>query len=395
MMIVQMTLKALCHVVDVAHPGGDERLARIERAHAATTDQHDGCGAPGAAQHGLANLFDELRVDLPIRFIDPGNMDGSRRVANEQILHIGSHVDEYGIGVFLKELVRLLGRKRLDLMACHVRAFLARIPRRMRHTVSIMVLSAVQPKHMGAFVRPPKPLMRLAGQAIQDYQMIRPGDRLLLALSGGKDSLSLLHVLLSLRARAPIPFELAAATVDPCIAGFDPSFLKEYVPALGIPYFYERQQIVERAADTMHGDSFCSYCARMRRGILYATARRERYNVLVMGQHLDDLAESFLMAAFHNGRLRTMKAHYRIDAGDLRVIRPFVYVRERQTRDFAHRSNLPAILDNCPACFRMPTRRVEMKALLAEQERAFPGLFDSLLSTMRPMMQANGIPLVS
>lgn len=258
----------------------------------------------------------------------------------------------------------------------------------------IMVLPAAQPKYTTALVRPPKALLRLAGQAIHDYQMIRHGDRLLLALSGGKDSLSLLHILLALQARAPVRFELAAATVDPCIDGYDPSFLQQYLPTLGVRYFYERQHIVERAANNMHGDSFCAYCARMRRGILYAVARREHYNVLAMGQHLDDLAESFLMAAFHNGQLRTMKAHYVIDAGDLRVIRPLVYVRERQTRDFANRGGLPAIADNCPACFRMPTRRIEMKALLADQERSFPKLFDSLLSTMRPLMGEGAPPLI-
>ena len=98
--------------------------------------------------------------------------------------------------------------------------------------------------------------------------MIRSGDRVLLGLSGGKDSLSLLHVLLHLHDKAPVRFELAAATVDPCIDGFDPSFLKDYVAALGVPYFYRRQDIVGRALTTMRGDSFCAYCSRMRRGIL-------------------------------------------------------------------------------------------------------------------------------
>jgi tRNA 2-thiocytidine biosynthesis protein TtcA len=237
-----------------------------------------------------------------------------------------------------------------------------------------------------ALPKPPRPLLRLAGQAIEDYRMIRPGDRLLLGLSGGKDSLSLLHVLRALQAKSPIKFDLAAATVDPCIEGFDPGYLQDYVPALGIPCFYRREKIVERAQKTMHGDSFCAYCARMRRGILYDVARREGYNVLVLGQHLDDLAESFLMSAFHNGRLGTMKAHYRIDAGDLRLIRPLIYVRERQTRDFAGRAGLPAIMDNCPACFRMPTRRLEMKQLLAAQEKEHPRLFDSLLAAMRPLL---------
>lgn len=233
----------------------------------------------------------------------------------------------------------------------------------------------------------PKSLLRLAGKAIADYQMIRPGDRLLLALSGGKDSLSLLHVLLALQRRSPTRFDLAAATVDPCIDGYDPYYLNSYVAGLGVPYFYRRQAVVARALKTMRGDSFCAYCARTRRGILYDVARQQGYNVLVMGQHLDDLAESFLMRAFFNGKLDTMKAHYVIDAGDLRVIRPFIYVRERQTSDFAERAGLPVTQDNCPACFRVPTQRVAMKALLAAQEHEHKKLFDSLLAAMRPLMR--------
>lgn len=240
-------------------------------------------------------------------------------------------------------------------------------------------------------VSAPKPLLRAARRAIADYGMIRPGDRVLLALSGGKDSLSLLHVLLALKAQAPLRFELAAATVDPCIEGFDPEWLRNYVPQLGIPYFYRRQQIVERALKTMHGDSFCAYCARMRRGILYDTARAHGCNVLALAQHLDDLAESFLMSAFFGGRLKTMKAHFINDAGDVRVIRPFIYVRERQTRDFASRAGLPAIVDNCPACFQMPTQRFHMKQLLAGLEKERPGLFKNLLTAMRPLM-AEGCP---
>ncbi|HEY5682513.1 MAG TPA: tRNA 2-thiocytidine biosynthesis TtcA family protein [Sulfuricaulis sp.] len=216
--------------------------------------------------------------------------------------------------------------------------------------------------------------------------MLRPGDRVLLGLSGGKDSLTLLHVLLELRHKAPVRFELGAATVDPCIEGFDPSFLKEYMSVLGVPYFYQRQDIVGRALKTMRGDSFCAYCSRRRRGILYATARNQGYNVLALAHHLDDLAESFLMSAFYGGTLRTMKAHYVNDAGDLRIIRPFVYVRERQTRDFAARTGLPAIMDNCPACFRMPNQRMHMKNLLSDHEKTHKKLFSNLLTTIRPLM---------
>ncbi len=226
----------------------------------------------------------------------------------------------------------------------------------------------------------------MTGQAIHDYGMIQAGDRVLLGVSGGKDSLSLFHVLQHLKAKAPLPFSLAVATVDPGIEGFDPSPLGAYFAALDVPFFYERQEIAERAQTHMGNASFCSFCSRMRRGILYRVARDQGYTVLALAQHLDDLAESFLMSAFHGGQLHTMRAHYRVDAGDLRVIRPFVYVRERALADFAQRAALPVIADNCPACFRGPTERSRMKALLAAEERHHQGLFPSLLRAMRPLM---------
>lgn len=235
-------------------------------------------------------------------------------------------------------------------------------------------------------IKPPASLVRAVGRAIGDFDMIRGGDRVLLALSGGKDSLSLLHTLVHLRGRAPVRFELAAATVDPQIEGFDPSPMRDYVTALGLQHYYRREPIAERAQTQMQGDSFCAFCSRMRRGILYRVAREGGYNVLALGQHLDDLAESFLMSAFHRGRLETMKAHYVNDAGDLRVIRPLLYARERQTAAFAANAGLPAIRDNCPACFRVPTERMRIKHLLAEQEKLYPHLFANLLHTMRPLL---------
>ena len=238
----------------------------------------------------------------------------------------------------------------------------------------------------GEAVRPSRSLMTAAGRAIGDFAMIRDGDRVLLGLSGGKDSLSLLHVLLHLQKKAPVKFELAACTVDPQSPDYDPSPLKPYLAELGVRYFYESQPIVEQADAHMQGDSFCAYCSRMRRGILYRVARENGYNVLALAQHLDDLAETFLMSAFFGGKLRTMQAHYLNDAGDVRVIRPFVYARERQTRDFARNAGLPVVNENCPACFSMPMQRFQMKQLLAEQERAHPKVFASLLTAMRPLM---------
>ena len=236
---------------------------------------------------------------------------------------------------------------------------------------------------------PPKSLLRCAGKAIADYQMIRDGDRVLLGLSGGKDSLSLLHILAHLQRHAPIRFALAAITVDPQIAGFDPSPLKDYLAALNIPYFYRSQPIAEQARQNLRGDSFCAYCARMKRGVLYTAAREEGYAVLALAQHLDDLAESFLMSAFYQGQLQTMKAHYLNDSGDIRVIRPLIYARERQTAAFAAESRLPVIVDSCPACFKTPTQRLHLKQLLAAEEKQYPQLFKNLLHAIRPLIAQN------
>ena len=181
-------------------------------------------------------------------------------------------------------------------------------------------------------------------------------------------------------------FELGVITVDPEVKGFDPSSLTDYYDSLGIPWYYRSQPIMEEAKTRLDGDSFCAYCARMKRGIMYTTCRDQHYNVLALAQHLDDLAESFLMSAFHQGKLGTMKAHYVNDAGDLRIIRPLVYVRETQTAAFADSATLPIIPDSCPACFTAPTQRAHMKTLLAQEERDHPHLFANLLHAMKPLM---------
>jgi tRNA(Ile)-lysidine synthase TilS/MesJ len=235
-------------------------------------------------------------------------------------------------------------------------------------------------------VTPPKLLLRPTGRAIADFDMIRAGDRILLGVSGGKDSQSLLHILLHLQRRAPVRFELGVVTVDPQVEGFDPSPLKKVMADLAVPYAYRSQAIMEQAQRNMGKASFCAYCSRMKRGIMYDAARKGGYNVLALAQHMDDLAESFLMSAFHGGRLKTMKAHYVNDAGDIRVIRPLIYVRERQLAAFAESARLPVIRDNCPACFAMPMQRQHMKALLAREEKHNRGLFKSLRTTLRPLL---------
>ena len=192
--------------------------------------------------------------------------------------------------------------------------------------------------------QPPKTLLRLAGRAIHEFDMIRPGDRILLGVSGGKDSLTLLQILRHLQRHSPVKFGLGVVTVDPEVDGFDLSPLGPWLQALGVPWLLERQPLLERAREHMLGDSYCSWCARMKRGIMYAAARREQYNVLA---------------------------------------------RERQMRDYAVAAGLPVIRDNCPACFRMPTQRAHMKDLLAREEESNHLLFKSLKSTLLPLMSDN------
>jgi tRNA 2-thiocytidine biosynthesis protein TtcA len=133
----------------------------------------------------------------------------------------------------------------------------------------------------------------------------------------------------------------------------------------------------------------------MRRGILYRIAREQHCNVVALAQHLDDLAETLMMSMLFGGKLRTMSPHYLNDAGDLRLIRPFAYARERQTRAFAIDAGLPVISDNCPCCFAKPQQRQAMKQMLAEQEKAHPRIFNSLLTAMKPLMGEPPAPSMS
>jgi hypothetical protein len=177
-------------------------------------------------------------------------------------------------------------------------------------------------------IQPPPKLMKAATQAIMQWEMIKDGDKLLLGLSGGKDSLSLLHCLLEFQRKLPVKFEIEVCTIDPMTPSFDPSPLIPYVESLGLKYHYIRDEIVSRAMKAGKGgdvvSSLCAYCARMKRGNLYSCARKNGCNKLVLAQHLDDCAESLMMSMMHNGFLRTMKANYPIDAGDVSLTSPTV-----------------------------------------------------------------------
>jgi len=247
-------------------------------------------------------------------------------------------------------------------------------------------------------LQPPKKLLKSVSQAILQWNMIENGDRLLLGLSGGKDSLTLLHCLLAIKKKAPVNFTIACCTIDPLTPSFDPSPLIPYVESLGIEYHYIRSNIVEKAAtagkDGGEVDSLCAFCARLKRGSLYSCAREHKYNKLVLAQHLDDICESFLMSIFNNGLCRTMKANYEVDEGGLNVIRPLVYARESQCRDFAKQANLPVINENCPACFEEPKERARVKKLLSKEEGLNSSIFDNMRRALTSTMHQDFVPVV-
>ena len=250
----------------------------------------------------------------------------------------------------------------------------------------------------GKGVKPPPKLMRLITQALVQWNMVEDGDRLLLGLSGGKDSISLLHCLLEFQRKLPVKFELEVCTIDPMTPSFDPSPLIPYVESLGLKYHYIRDDIVNRAnksgRDGNTVSSLCAFCARMKRGNLYTCARNNNCNKLVLAQHLDDCAESFLMSVMHNGFLRTMKANYKINAGDISVIRPMVYCRESLMTEFVKAANLPVINENCPACFEEPKERARVKKLLTREETLFPNFYDNIRRSLIPLMHEDSTAIL-
>jgi PP-loop family len=189
-----------------------------------------------------------------------------------------------------------------------------------------------------------------------------------------------------------VPHSLSFCTLSlPAMTpSFSPAPLIPYVESLGLKYHYIRDDIVARAnsagKDGKMVSSLCAFCARMKRGNLYATARKNNCNKLVLAQHLDDCAESFMMSVMHNGFLRTMKANYQIDAGDISVIRPLVYCRESLMSEFAKSANLPVINENCPACFEEPKERARVKKLLSREELNYPNFYDNIRRGLMPLM---------
>ncbi len=227
-------------------------------------------------------------------------------------------------------------------------------------------------------------IVRRAGAAVGDYALLGEGDHVLVAVSGGKDSLAMLQVLRLLLRRSPVAFRLTVVTIHQGHASFDTAPLEAHYRSLEVPYLIERVPIDEiLAAKLEPGVIPCSLCSRIRRGALYTIAARLGCNKVALGHHLDDLAETLLMNLFYGGQLRSMAPVYRSDDGRHLVIRPLCYVPEAWLAEYARERALPVTSCATPGCGTGDGSRQRMKRLIAELDRERPGVRWQMLRALR------------
>jgi len=218
-----------------------------------------------------------------------------------------------------------------------------------------------------------KRLRRQVGQAVTDYGMIDEGDRIMVCLSGGKDSYAMLDLLLGLKQAAPIDFELVAVNLDQKQPGFPEHVLPEYLESLGVTWHViekDTYSIVQRVLP--EGKTTCGLCSRLRRGTLYEFARRHNMNKIALGHHLNDIVETFFLNLFHGAALKAMPPKLLSDDGDNIVIRPLAYCREDDLARLAELRDYPII--PCNLCGSQPNlQRQQIKQMLNDWERVQPG----------------------
>jgi len=226
-------------------------------------------------------------------------------------------------------------------------------------------------------------IKKQTGQAIGDFNLIEAGDRIAVGVSGGKDSYSLLHILDALRRRSPVPYELVAVNVDAGYPGFRKHVIEEHLEEYGFPYRMESTdcyRIIEEKRRP--GSSYCSFCARLRRGVLYTVAQELGCNKIALGHHLDDFIETLLLNQFYVGTLAAMSPKLLADNGKQTVIRPFVYVEEQDIIAFTRANAFPVICCACPVCGVVDQKRKRMKRLIAELAKENPHLKRSMIGAL-------------
>ena len=234
-----------------------------------------------------------------------------------------------------------------------------------------------------------KKLCRLVGQAIGDFGMIEDGDKVMVCVSGGKDSYAMLDILMKLRERAPINFEIVAVNLDQKQPNFPAEILPNYLKSLGIQYHIEEQDtysIVKRVIP--EGKTTCGLCSRLRRGILYRVADELGATKIALGHHRDDILETLMLNMFYAGKLKGMPPKLRSDDGKHIVIRPLAYVPEKLLERYAGDMNFPII--PCDLCGSQPNlQRQVMKEMLREWEKKHPGRVENLFRSMHHIVPSH------
>ena len=228
-----------------------------------------------------------------------------------------------------------------------------------------------------------KKIKRLTGKAIGDFNLIENNDNILVAVSGGKDSYTLLHMLESLRQRAPINFRLTAVNIDSGYPGFKQEVIEKHLTDYGFRFLMKQTDcygIIEAKREP--GSSYCSFCARLRRGVIYTMAEELGCNKIALGHHLDDFIETLLLNQFYNGSLAAMSPKLLADNGKHTVIRPLVYVEEQEIIDFALKNHFPVICCACPVCGSVEQKRKKVKSLIKELARGNYCIRKNMLSSL-------------
>ncbi len=247
----------------------------------------------------------------------------------------------------------------------------------------------MKPKAQYNFNKLQKRLRREVGQAIADFNMIEDGDKVMVCLSGGKDSYTMLDILRSLQKAAPISFELVAVNLDQKQPGFPEQVLPEYLDSIQVPYLIVNEDTYSIVKDKLpEGKTTCSLCSRLRRGILYRTARELGATKIALGHHRDDMLHTLFLNMFYGGKLKAMPPKLVSDDGNHVVIRPLAYCREKDIVRYADAREFPII--PCNLCGSQPNlQRQAVKQMMQDWDRRFPGRIESMFKALTDVVPSH------
>lgn len=250
-------------------------------------------------------------------------------------------------------------------------------------------MEAIDRKKIYDFNKLQKRLRRNTGRAIEDFRMIEDGDRIMVCLSGGADSFTMLDILLNLRRNAPVDFELVAVNLDQKQPGFPEHILPDYLNEAGVPFHIIEQDTYSVVKDIIPDDkTMCGLCSRLRRGVLYSFAKQEGFTRIALGHHRDDIMETLFLNMFYGGKLKAMPPKLLSDDGEHIVIRPLAYCREADIKTYAEARSFPII--PCNLCGSQDDlQRQNIKQMLREWDRKHRGRSENIFSAIRNLVPSH------